>query len=206
MLNRREPVPVFFKEQTLKKLILILIILTLSSTLVWAAQKNPRVLLETSQGKIVLKLMPDKAPNTVKNFLAYVQSGFYDGTIFHRVIRGFMIQGGGLTENMEPKTALPPIKNEADNGLKNKAGSIAMARTGNPHSATAQFFVNTVNNHFLDHRGKNSKGWGYCVFGEVIEGMSVVQAIENTRTTVRNGRQDVPRTTVFIKKATLLQD
>jgi len=189
----------------LKKLILILTLVTLSFTTAWADPQNPRILLETSHGKIVLKLNRDKAPKTVDNFLAYVKNGFYNNTIFHRVIRGFMIQGGGLTEDMERKTPLSPIKNEADNGLKNQAGTIAMARTGDPHSATAQFFINTVDNSFLNHRGKNPQGWGYCVFGEVIEGMSIVQSIENTRTTIRNGRQDVPRTTVFIKKASILR-
>jgi len=163
-------------------------------------------MLETSHGNIVLSLDSEKAPQTVNNFLAYVKSGFYDSTIFHRVIRGFMIQGGGLTENMERKTPLSPIRNEADNGLKNGVGTVAMARTGDPHSATAQFFINTVDNQFLNHRGKNAQGWGYCVFGKVTEGMSVVQSIENTRTTIRNGRQDVPRTAVMIKKTIILAD
>jgi len=172
----------------------------------WAEPQNPRILLETSHGNIVLKLARDKAPKTVANFLTYIKSGFYNGTIFHRVIRGFMVQGGGMTENMERKTPLSPIKNEADNGLKNRAGTIAMARTGDPHSATAQFFINTVDNGFLDHRGKNAQGWGYCVFGEVVDGMSVVKLIENTRTTVRNGRQDVPGTPVIIRRATIQKD
>ena len=205
MHEQSNPVP-FFIGHSLKKLISILIFITLSFTITWAEPQYPRIQLETSQGNIVLKLDRNKAPKTVDNFLAYVKSGFYDNTIFHRVIRGFMIQGGGLSEDMERKTTLSPIKNEADNGLKNRAGTIAMARTGDPHSATAQFFINTVDNSFLNHRGKNAQGWGYCVFGEVVEGMSVVQSIENTRTTIRNGRQDVPRTTVFIKKATILKD
>ncbi len=196
----------FFIGQPLKKLIFILFFITLSFTSAWAELQNPRILIETSHGNIVLKLDHDKAPKTVDNFLAYIKSGFYNDTIFHRVIRGFMIQGGGMTENLERKTPLSPIKNEADNGLKNRAGTIAMARTGDPHSATAQFFINTVDNSFLNHRGKNAQGWGYCVFGEVTEGMSIVQSIENTRTTIRNGRQDVPRTAVFIKKASILKD
>ncbi|MBT4262713.1 MAG: peptidyl-prolyl cis-trans isomerase [Deltaproteobacteria bacterium] len=191
---------------TLKKLFLIFILFALSSTLSLAETKNTRVMLETSHGNIVLSLDSEKAPQTVNNFLAYVKSGFYDSTIFHRVIRGFMIQGGGLTENMERKTPLSPIRNEADNGLKNGVGTVAMARTGDPHSATAQFFINTVDNQFLNHRGKNAQGWGYCVFGKVTEGMSVVQSIENTRTTIRNGRQDVPRTAVMIKKTIILAD
>ena len=191
---------------TLKKLFLIFLLFALSSTLSLAETKNTRVMLETSHGNIVLSLDSEKAPQTVNNFLAYVKSGFYDSTIFHRVIRGFMIQGGGLTENMERKTPLSPIRNEADNGLKNGVGTVAMARTGDPHSATAQFFINTVDNQFLNHRGKNAQGWGYCVFGKVTEGMSVVQSIENTRTTIRNGRQDVPRTAVMIKKTIILAD
>jgi len=191
---------------TLKKLFLIFILFALSATLSLAETKNTRVMLETSHGNIVLSLDSEKAPQTVNNFLAYVKSGFYDSTIFHRVIRGFMIQGGGLTENMERKTPLSPIRNEADNGLKNGVGTVAMARTGDPHSATAQFFINTVDNQFLNHRGKNAQGWGYCVFGKVTEGMSVVQSIENTRTTIRNGRQDVPRTAVMIKKTIILAD
>ena len=191
---------------TLKKLFLIFILFALSSTLSLAETKNTRVMLETSHGNIVLSLDSEKAPQTVNNFLAYVKSGFYDSTIFHRVIRGFMIQGGGLTENMERKTPLSPIRNEADNGLKNGVGTVAMARTGDPHSATAQFFINTVDNQFLNHRGKNAQGWGYCVFGKVTEGMSVVQSIENTRTTIRNGRQDVPRTAVMIKKPIIRAD
>lgn len=155
-------------------------------------------------GDIVMTLSREKAPQTVNNFLAYAKSGFYDGTVFHRVIRGFMIQGGGLTTDMTRKPTLSPVDNEADNGLKNLAGSIAMARTSDPHSATSQFFVNTVDNHFLDFRSKSSQGWGYCVFGKVTKGMSVVQAIENTATTVKNGRRDVPRTPVIIKKVVII--
>ncbi|MBU2648009.1 peptidyl-prolyl cis-trans isomerase [bacterium] len=190
----------------MKKLIILLFLFALSPPSIKAESPNPQVRLETSHGNIVLKLDRTRAPRTVKNFLAYVKSGFYEGTIFHRVIRGFMIQGGGLTSDMAPKTTLASIPNEADNGLQNRAGTIAMARTQDPHSATAQFFINTVNNHFLDHKFKSVAGWGYCVFGEVTEGMKVVQSIENTRTTIRNGTQDVPRTAVIIKKAVIIAD
>ena len=139
---------------------------------------NPRVRLDTTMGVVVLELTPRAAPRTVENFLQYVKDGFYDGTLFHRVIKGFMIQGGGLTESMARKPTRPPVVNEADNGLKNRRGSIAMARTGDPHSATAQFFINTADNPSLDFRGKSVRGWGYCVFGRVVQGMDVVAAIE----------------------------
>ncbi len=190
----------------MKNLILIFISLIISFSTVQAETANPIVKLETTLGNITLILNRSKAPQTVNNFLAYVKSGFFDGTIFHRVIRGFMIQGGGLKENMERKPTLSPISNEADNGLKNEAGSIAMARTGDPHSATAQFFINTVDNQFLDHRQKSNQGWGYCVFGKVSEGLQIVHAIENTRTTVRNGRRDVPSTAVVINKAMIVKE
>ncbi len=165
---------------------------------------NPQVLLETSKGKIVIALFPDKAPITVKNFLDYVTSGFYDGTIFHRVILDFMIQGGGFTERMEQKETKGPIKNEADNGLRNRRGTIAMARLPSPHSATSQFFINTVNNGSLDHRGKSPERFGYAVFGEVIEGMEVVDEISKVRTGMRNGMRDVPLEPVLIQKASLV--
>jgi len=143
-----------------------------------ASDTMPRVKLTTSQGDIVLELDPAAAPKTVDNFLAYVKDGFYDGTIFHRVIFGFMIQGGGFDAQMNRKQARPPIVNEADNGLTNQTGTIAMARTTDPHSAGAQFFINVKDNRFLNHRGKTTKGWGYCVFGKVVSGMDVVRAIE----------------------------
>lgn len=169
----------------------------------FAGPSNPKVRLETDKGDIVLELDQRSAPRTVENFLSYVNAGFFDGTIFHRVIKRFMIQGGGLTEDMETKPTNSPIPNEADNGLKNVRGSIAMARTQDPHSATSQFFINTVDNAFLDHKGKSVQGWGYCVFGKVIEGLDVVDAIENLPTTARAGHSDVPADPVFIKRATL---
>jgi len=165
---------------------------------------HPRVALDTSKGRIVLELYPDKAPKTVANFLQYVKSGHYDGVIFHRVIDGFMIQTGGFTADMSQKPTKEPIQNEADNGLKNERGTIAMARTGDPHSASAQFFVNTVNNDFLNHKSKTPQGWGYTVFGKVVEGMDVVDQIAKVRTGTRSGFQDVPVEPVVIKKATAL--
>jgi len=188
----------------LRRTVIILMagILLMVAGTVWAA--SPRVKLETSMGVIVLELAPHRAPKTVDNFLQYVKDGFYDGTIFHRVIKGFMIQGGGLTEVMEEKPTRAPIPNEADNGLKNRRGSIAMARTGDPHSATAQFYINTVDNRPLDFRDKTVQGWGYCVFGRVVQGMDVVDAIEAVDTGRRAGYQDVPREIVVIRKATVI--
>jgi len=162
----------------------------------------PRVALETSKGAIVLELDAEHAPRTVENFLAYVDAGFYDGTIFHRVIAGFMIQGGGFDAGMSQKKTRAPIANEADNGLKNRRGTIAMARTGDPHSATAQFFVNSVDNRPLDHTSKDARGWGYTVFGKVVEGMDVVDAISSVATTTKPPFADVPVETVTILKAT----
>ncbi len=163
--------------------------------------ENPRVLMATSMGDITIELYPAKAPETVANFLQYVDDGFYDGTIFHRVISNFMIQGGGLTPDMVKKQTRAPITNEADNGLRNSLGTIAMARTGEPHSATAQFFINVRNNSSLDHREKfSSRSWGYAVFGRVVEGMDVVGAIKSVKTGMRNGRGDVPLETVMINK------
>lgn len=165
---------------------------------------NPRVALETSLGKIVVELDPEKAPKSVENFLAYVKSGFYDGTIFHRVIKDFMVQGGGFTADMQQKPTQAPIVNEADNGLKNRRGTLAMARTMDPNSATSQFFINTVDNGFLDHTGKNPRGWGYAVFAKVVEGMDVVDKIRAVKTTTKGPYADVPETVVQIQKATLL--
>jgi peptidyl-prolyl cis-trans isomerase B (cyclophilin B) len=170
-----------------------------------AAAGNPKVEMETSKGKIVIELFPEKAPETVKNFLNYVDAKFYDGTIFHRVIPKFMIQGGGFTLDMKRKSAGAPIKNEADNGLKNERGTIAMARTGDPHSATAQFFINTVNNDFLNHKSKTSQGWGYVVFGKVITGMDVVDAISSAKTVTRGAYRDVPAETIEIRRAGVLK-
>jgi peptidyl-prolyl cis-trans isomerase B (cyclophilin B) len=164
---------------------------------------NPRVKLHTNKGDIVLELYADKAPNTVKNFLGYVEDGFYDGTIFHRVIPGFMIQGGGFTAEMQQKPTKDPIQNEADNGVKNERGTIAMARTMNPNSATAQFFINTVDNAPLDHTGKTPQGWGYAVFGKVVDGMDVVDAISGVATTNRGPHQNVPAQPVVIETASV---
>ena len=166
---------------------------------------NPRVALETTKGKIVIELDAAAAPISVKNFLGYVEAEFYDGTIFHRVIPNFMVQGGGFTADMNQKSTNDPIENEADNGLKNDRGTIAMARTMNPHSATAQFFINTVDNGPLNHTGKNMQGWGYTVFGKVVEGMDVVDAIEGVATTNKGPHQNVPAETVVIEKATVVQ-
>jgi len=169
-----------------------------------AAEKpaaNPKVELDTSKGKIVLELYLQKAPQTVVNFLGYVDAKFYDGTIFHRVIPSFMIQGGGFTADMKRKPGKGPIQNEADKGLKNDRGTIAMARTGDPHSATAQFFINLINNDFLNHKNKTQQGWGYAAFGRVIEGMDVIDAISAVKTTKRGMYRDVPVEAVVIKFA-----
>ena len=191
----------------MKKLIWIWgIFLLLSFEFTFAAEKrdpDPQVVLETSKGKIVIALYPEKAPATVENFLAYANSGFYNNTVFHRVIDGFMIQGGGFTSGMTQKPTRPPIQNEADNGLKNETGAIAMARTGNPHSATSQFFINTIDNPFLNHMGKTPEGWGYTVFGKVIEGMDVVDAISKTPTAASGYFQNVPVEPVLILKASI---
>jgi cyclophilin family peptidyl-prolyl cis-trans isomerase len=188
----------------LRKLFLTAMALLLMAPVGYAQAASPRVKLETSMGVIVVELAPHRAPRTVENFLQYVNDGFYDGTIFHRVIKSFMIQGGGMTEEMVPKPTRPPIPNEADNGLKNRRGSIAMARTGDPHSATAQFFINTVDNDALDYREKTMSGWGYCVFGRVVQGMDVVFSIEVVETGRRGGYQDVPLEPVVIEKATVI--
>ena len=160
------------------------------------------VIIEMENGKqIKLELYPDKAPETVANFLKYVDDGFYNNTIFHRVIPGFMIQGGGLTARMQQKDTSAPIKNEADNGLKNDRGTIAMARTMDPHSATAQFFINLVDNDFLNFQAPSGNGWGYCVFGRVTEGMDVVDKIAKVKTTTVGMYQDVPSDLVVITGA-----
>ena len=164
----------------------------------------PKVKLQTSLGDIVIELNRDKAPETVANFINYVESGFYDGTIFHRVIANFMIQGGGFTEDFEQKKTSAPIRNEANNGLANNRGSIAMARTGDPHSATAQFFINVTDNSFLNFRGEVASEWGYAVFGQVIEGMEVVDNIRAVATTMRGPHQDVPAENVVIQKVVML--
>ena len=160
------------------------------------------VTLETTLGNITIELNEEKAPETVKNFLAYVNSGFFDGTIFHRVIPNFMIQGGGFLPGMEQKTTEAAIKNEADNGLANDRGTIAMARTNEPHSATSQFFINHNDNAFLNHTAPTGAGWGYCVFGKVTDGMDAVDAIAAVSTSNQGGHGDVPVETVIINKVT----
>lgn len=155
----------------------------------------------TTLGEIVVELDFDKAPKTAANFKQYVEEGFYDGKIFHRVIDGFMVQGGGFDENMGETQTRPPIENEADNGLSNATGTLAMARTADPHSASAQFFINVADNDFLNHSGKNTQGWGYAVFGKVTDGMDVVNKIKGVPTTSKNGHQDVPSETIIIKSA-----
>ncbi|WP_199611451.1 peptidylprolyl isomerase [Flocculibacter collagenilyticus] len=157
------------------------------------------VTLKTNFGSIKLALFEDKAPETVANFLAYAKEGFYDNTIFHRVIDGFMIQGGGFEPDMTQKDAKDPIKNEANNGVQNKAFTVAMARTPDPHSATAQFFINVSDNNFLDFRAETPDGWGYCVFGEVVDGKEVVEEIKNVPTGTSGFHQDVPVTNVIIE-------
>jgi len=165
---------------------------------------NPAVVLDTSLGSITLELFADAAPASAKNFLGYVERGFYDGTVFHRVIPGFMVQGGGFTDDMVRKPTRDPITNEADNGRVNQRGTLAMARTSDPHSATAQFFINVVDNDFLNHSGKTPRGWGYAVFGRVTAGMDVVDAIAAVQTGRANGMSDVPLEPVIIRKAQLL--
>lgn len=163
--------------------------------------KNPQILIETSLGQITLELFPEKAPLTVENFLKYTQEGFYDGTIFHRVIPNFMIQGGGFLPELEQKPTAAPIKNEADNGLPNLRGTIAMARTNVVDSATAQFFINVVDNDYLNHRSKTPDGYGYCVFGRVIKGIEVVDKIAAVPTATVNYYQNVPKEAVLIISA-----
>ncbi|WP_374278183.1 peptidylprolyl isomerase [Azonexus sp.] len=163
-----------------------------------------QIKLTTNHGVITLELDAEKAPKTAANFISYVEAGHYDNTIFHRVIGNFMIQGGGFEPGMNQKDTREPIENEAANGLKNKRGTIAMARTGDPHSATAQFFINTVDNDFLDFRAPSGQGWGYCVFGQVVEGMDVVDAIRKVKTGNKGFHQDVPVEDVIIEKAEIV--
>ncbi len=160
-----------------------------------------KVKLSTNYGDIVLELDAERAPETVKNFLSYVNAGHYDGTIFHRVISTFMIQGGGFEPGMKQKPTQAPIKNEADNGLKNDLGTIAMARTQDPHSATAQFFINTTNNDFLNFRSPTPPGWGYCVFGKTVEGLDVIDKIRQVKTGKSGFHSDVPVQDIVITKA-----
>ena len=170
-----------------------------------AARRPTMVNLQTSKGDIVLELYPEKAPATVANFLQYVKDGFYDGTIFHRIINGFMIQGGGFDAQMNQKSTRAPIKNEADNGLTNDAYTIAMARTAVPDSATAQFFINVADNKSLNHTGKNPAGWGYAVFGKVVQGKEVVDTIKAVPTASKGFHGDVPVEPVVIVKATVVE-
>lgn len=186
-----------------RHLLLTITAITLSCSLSSYAGNLPHVLLKTNMGDIVLELNQDKAPVSVDNFLQYVKSGQYNGTIFHRVIENFMIQGGGFDKNMNEKPVRSPIKNEANNGLRNSAYSIAMARTANPQSATAQFFINTKDNAFLDYPGQD--GAGYAVFGKVIKGMNIVDKIKQVPTGNKGPYQDVPRTSVVIESATVVE-
>lgn len=165
----------------------------------------PRVKLETNHGNIVIELNTEKAPVTAENFLNYVKEGFYDNVIFHRVIKNFMIQGGGMQPGMKEKNTRDPITNEANNGLKNDKYTVAMARTNDPHSASAQFFINANNNDFLNHTAPTAQGWGYAVFGKVIEGTDVVDQIENVKTGNRGFHQDVPADDVVIQKASIVE-
>lgn len=162
------------------------------------------ILLKTNMGDIKVELNHEKAPKTAANFEQYVKEGFYDGVIFHRVIDGFMIQGGGMEPGMKQKQTRATIENEADNGLKNEVGTLAMARTMDPHSASAQFFINVADNDFLNHTGKNTHGWGYAVFGKVVEGMDVVNRIKSVKTGSSMGHQDVPIEDVIIEKAEVI--
>jgi peptidyl-prolyl cis-trans isomerase B (cyclophilin B) len=164
-------------------------------------EASPRVELTTSRGVIVLDLDAERAPQTVENFLKYVEDGHYDNTIFHRVIDDFMVQGGGFAPDMQAKPTRDPVENEAGNGLSNLRGTVAMARTSDPHSATAQFFINVVDNGFLDHKAPDDRNFGYCVFGVVAKGMDVVDKIKETKTTMVNGMDDVPVEQVVIEKA-----
>ena len=164
------------------------------------------ILMKTSEGDIKIELDKEKAPKTVENFMKYVESGHYSGTIFHRVIDNFMIQGGGFDADMNQKEAPYTVENEADNGLSNEVGSIAMARTQDPHSAGAQFFINVKDNAFLNHTAKNPQGWGYCVFGKVVEGMDVVEAIKGVRTGNSGYHSDVPAEPIVINEVVVVGD
>ncbi len=176
-----------------------------ASLLVFTAHAaNPQVEMKTSQGTLIIELYADKAPKSVENFLQYTKDGFYNGTVFHRVIDGFMIQGGGFTSDMKQKDTRAPIQNEAKNGLKNEPGTLAMARTGDPHSATAQFFINLVNNTPLDYPSRD--GWGYAVFGKVVQGLDIVQKIGKTATGNAGFHQNVPSKPIVIESVRLLPE
>ena len=185
-----------FRRQILK---LFSVAVLAAITAAASAEAGPKVAMKTSMGDLVIEVYPDKAPKTVENFLAYVKSGFYNGTVFHRVINGFMVQGGGYDTNMREKPTRAPIQNEAKNGLKNRAYTIAMARTPDPHSASAQFFINVNDNAFLDYPGQD--GWGYAVFGKVISGMETVDKIK----AVETDRRDKPKANVVIESAAIIE-
>lgn len=188
------------------KSLITLIFLSLISFNTYAENAmNPKVKLTTSMGDIVLELDAEKAPATVENFVNYVKNGHYDGLIFHRIIGGFMVQGGGMEPGMKERANLSPIENEADNGLKNDKGTIAMARTNDPHSATSQFFLNLSDNDFLNHTGKDVRGWGYAVFGKVVEGIDVVDAMGAVATGNKAGHGDVPLEDVVVIKAEIVE-
>jgi len=191
--------------KTIFLILSFLVMLTAFPTINQAVQTNPKVLMKTSKGDITIELYANKAPITVKNFLSYVDEKFYDGTIFHRVIKGFMIQGGGYTPEFHEKGAKPPIKNEAANGLKNLRGTIAMARTAEVDSATSQFFINHVDNPGLDYKDSTPEGFGYAVFGKVISGMDVVDAIAAVPTVSKRGHQNVPGETITIISVSRIQ-
>jgi cyclophilin family peptidyl-prolyl cis-trans isomerase len=190
--------------------LILSMVLFLTSTLSFATENNmsdtqTKVKLTTTLGEIIIQLNTEKAPVSSANFLTYVNEGFYNGTIFHRIIPGFMAQGGGFDTSFNQKTVHAPIKNEANNGLANSRGTLAMARTNDPNSATAQFFINYKDNSFLNHTSPTASGWGYAVFGEVIEGMDVVDAMAKQATGNRGGHQDVPKTDIVIEKAEVVK-
>ncbi len=190
---------------TLRKQIFLIVFILLFTITSNIQAETTMVKMDTNQGTIMLELDADNAPNTVANFLTYAKEGFFDGTIFHRVISNFMVQGGGFTEDMNQKTVRDPIKNEANNGLKNDNGTIAMARTGDPHSATAQFFINVKDNDFLNFSSETAQGWGYAVFGKVTEGMDIVEKIKATETTTKGPYQDVPVEPIIIEKVSIVE-
>ncbi len=185
-------------DKILSAIAILCILILFPCITVFANDTNPKVIMKTTKGDMTIELYENKAPITVANFLSYVDDKFYDATIFHRVIAGFMIQGGGYTVDFQKKATKAPIKNEAANGLSNKKYTIAMARLPEPHSASAQFFINHKDNHGLDHKSNNPDEFGYCVFGKLIEGTEVVEAIASVKTMTRQGQRDVPRETIEI--------
>ena len=192
------------KSNKIQFIVLCLFLAMLGTTAM--SDTQPKVQFDTNKGTIVIELNQEKAPVTVENFLSYVKSGFYDGVIFHRVIPNFMIQGGGFTPDMQQKSTQENIENEANNGLKNTKGSIAMARTSAPHSASSQFFINVKDNSFLDFTSETPQGWGYAVFGQVIDGIEVVETIENVTTGIVGPYSDVPKEAVIIEKASVINN